>query len=121
MGQLFNPPPFRIVQPLFQSIHDGFIDGFRLPITLWVGRCGVSIDDSQLITVFSKGFAVKLEAVVRDQCVRGPEPSDNIFLDKFLDIDVPDVCQRLSFDPFREVIGGDEKKLLVPGRFGERP
>ena len=62
-----------------------------------------------------------MEAVVRDQGVRGPEPSDNIFPDKFLDIDVPNVCQRLIFDPFRKVIGADEKKLLVPGSFGERP
>ena len=87
---------------------------------MWVGRCGVSIDNSQLITVFSEGFAVKLEAVVRDQGVRSPEPSDNIFPNKLLDIDVPDVCQRLSFDPLCEVIGADEKKFLVSSRFGER-
>ena len=92
-----------------------------MSIPLRVGWYRVSVDNPQFTAIFPKGLAVKLEAIVRDQGVWGPELGDDIFLDKLLDIDIPYVCQRFSLDLFREVIGADEKKLLVPGSFGERP
>ena len=117
MGQLFNPPPFRVVQPLFQPIHYSFIDGFRLPITLWVSWCGVSVGNSQLTAISSESFTVRLEAVVRDQGMRDSESSDDIFPNKFLGINVSNVCQWLSFDLFCEIIRADKKKPFVPHCF----
>ena len=66
MGQFFYPYSLRVIQPLFQPIHYGFVDGFSLPITLRVSRCGVSIGNSQLATISSESFIIKLETVVRD-------------------------------------------------------
>ena len=44
---------------LFRSpICYDFIDGFSLPIPLWVSRCGVPIGNSQLATIPSESFKI---------------------------------------------------------------
>ena len=70
-----------------------------------------------LLAISSESFIIKLETVVRDQGVRNFESSDDIFLNKFLGINVSNVCQWLSFDPFCEIIHVDKKKSSVPCRF----
>ena len=63
--------------------------------------------NSQVTTVPSEGFTIKLKTIVQDKGLRDPEPSDNIFPNKSLGIHVPDICQWFSFNPLGEVIRVD--------------
>ena len=51
--------------------------------------------------------------------MRDFESSDDIFPNEFLGINIPNICQRLGFDLFCEIIRADENKSLVPCYFGE--
>ena len=62
----------------------------------------------QVTTVFPKGLAIKLEAVVRDEGVKDPKPSNDVLPDKPLSIYIPDVGQRLGFDLFGEIVCVDQ-------------
>ena len=64
MWQLFHPPSFSVVQPLFKSIHDDLVNRLSLFISLQTGQSRISILYTQIRTVFPESFAVKLEAIV---------------------------------------------------------
>ena len=78
-----------------------------MSISLRIGWGRISVRNSQFTTIQSKGFAVKLKAIVRDEGVRDPESGDNVFLDKFLSVHIFDVRQRFSFDPLGEIVCAD--------------
>ena len=52
--------------------------------------------------------------------MRDPKLSDNAFLNKFLGIQVFDICQWFSFNPFGEVICSDQQISFIPYCFRER-
>ena len=62
------------------------------------------ISNSQVTTIPPKGFAIKLEFVVRDECMRDPKPSDNVFPNKSFGIHILDICQWFNFNPLGKVI-----------------
>ena len=107
MWELFHPSTLCIIQPLFQSAHYDFVHGLGLPISLGVGRSGISVCDAKLVAVFPEVLTIKLKTVVRDEGVRSFEARNNVFPNEFLGIHVPDVGQRFSFYPFGEIIGVD--------------
>ena len=92
MWQLFHPFPLRVVQPFLESTHYDLINSLGLSIPPWVNRSGIPIHNSQVITIPSKGFAIKLKSIVQDECIRDPKLSDNVFANKSLGIHVFDIC-----------------------------
>ena len=120
MWELFHPSPLCLIQPFLQSVHYDLVHGLNLSISLGVGGSGVSVNDPKLATILSKVLAVELETVVRNECVWSSEAGDNVLLDEFLGIYVPNVGQRFNFHPFGEVVGSNYYVSLVPRSFGER-
>ena len=104
MRQLFYPFSFRIIQPLLESAHYDLINSLSLSIPLWISQGGISIYNSQVTTVSPEDLAIKLKAIVQDEGIRDPEPSDNILPKISLGIHVPGICQWFSFNPLGEVI-----------------
>ena len=80
-----------LIQPLFKFIYYDLVDSFDLPISLWIGWSGISILYTQVKTVFLKGFAIKLKAIIRDESIGNPKSSNNTLLDKPFDINIPDI------------------------------
>ena len=80
-----------IIQSLFKSAHYDLIDSFGLPISLWIGWSGISILYTKIRTIFPEGFAIKLNAIIRDESIRNPESSNNVLPDEPFDIYIPDV------------------------------
>ena len=64
-------------------------------------------------TVLPEGFTIKLKAIIRDEGIRNPEPSNDILPDKFFDIYISDISQRFSFDPLGKIICADQQILFV--------
>ena len=91
-----------------------------MSIPLWVSWSGIPIHNSQVTTIPPKGFAIKLKTIIRDEGVRDPKPSDNIFPNKSLGIHVPDICQWFNFNPLSEVICADQQPHFIPCCFRER-
>ena len=91
MRELFHPSPFCIIQSLFQTTHYDFVHGLDLPISLGVGRSGISVCDAKLDAVFPEVLTIKLKTVVRDKGVKSSEARNNVFPNEFLGIHVPDV------------------------------
>ena len=120
MWELFHPSPLCLIQPLFQSIHYDLVHGLGLSISLGVGGSGVSVSDPKLAAILPEVLAIKLETVVRDECVWSSEAGNNVLPDEFLGIHVPNVGQRFSLHPFSEVISSNDYVSLVPCSFGER-
>ena len=92
MRQLFYPSSLRVIQPFLESIHYDLIDNLGLSIPLWISRGGITILNAQVTTVPLKGFVIKLKTIVRDEGMKDPKPSDNVFSNKSLGIHVPDIC-----------------------------
>lgn len=90
-----------------------------LPISLGIGWSRISISDTQLSTVPSKGLTVKLESIIRDQCMRNPKSGDNVPPNEPLYIHVSNVRKGLGLHPFCEVINSNEKPFLVSSSFGK--
>ena len=120
MRELFHPSPLCIIQSLFQTAYYDFIHGLSLPISLGVGKSGISVGDAKLDAVFPEVLTIKLKTVVRDEGVRSSETRNYVFPNEFLGIDVPDVGQRFSLYPFCEIIGADYYVPLIPCCFRER-
>ena len=120
MRELFHPSPLCIIQSLFQPTHYDFVHGLGLPISLGVGRSGISVCDSEFATIFPEVLTIKLKIVVRDKSMRSSEARNNVFPNEFLSIHVPNVGQRFSFYPFGEIIGADYNVPLIPCCFKER-
>ena len=120
MWELFYPSPLCLIQSFLQSVHYELVHGLDLPISLGVGGSGVSVNDPKLAAILPKVLTVKLETVVRNECVWNSEAGNNVLPDEFLGIYVPNVGQRFSFHPFGEVIGSNYYVSLVPCSFGER-
>ena len=120
MWEFFQPSPFCFIQPLFQSIHNDLVHGFGLSVSPRVGRSGISVGDPKLVAILPEVLAIKLQTVVRDECVWNFEACNNIFPNEFLDVHVLDVGQRFSFHPFGEVIGSNNYVSLIPHSFGEK-
>jgi len=87
------------VQPFFESTHYDLIDSHDLSILLWIRRGGIPILNAQVTTVPPESFAFKLKSftfklktIVRDEGVRNPKLSDNIFPHESLSIHVLDIC-----------------------------
>ena len=74
---------------------------------------GIYVCNSQLIAISPKGFAVELKSIVRDEGMRYFEAGDNVLLDKLLYVHISDICQRLSFNPFGEIVCADQQIFLV--------
>ena len=55
-----------------------------------------------------KDFAVELKSIVRDKGMRYREASDNVLPEKLLYVHILDICQRLSFNPFGEIVCADQ-------------
>ena len=68
---------------------------------------GISILYPQIRTVLPGIFAIKLKAIVQDESIRNTESSNDILLDKPLDIHNSDISQRFSYDPFGEIVRAD--------------
>ena len=107
MRQLFNPPFFRIIQHLLESVNYDLVSSLGLSISLGICWGGIPIHYSQVTIVSPERFAIKLKAIFRDEDTRDSESSDNIFPKKFLGIYVPDIRQGFGFDPFSEVVHAD--------------
>ena len=91
MWQVFYPFSLCIIQPLLQSIHYDLIDSLGLSIPLWISQGGIPILNAQVTTVPPESFTIKLKTIVRDEGMRDPKPSDNIFPNKSLGLHVPDI------------------------------
>ena len=107
MRELFHLSPLCIIQSLFQSAHYDFVHGLGLPVSLGVGRSGISVCDPKVATVLPKVFTIKLKTVVRDEGVRSSEARNDVFPNEFFSIHVPNIGQRFSLYPFDEIIGAD--------------
>ena len=108
MQQFFQSFSLHIIQSLLESAYYDHVNSLGLSIPLGIGWGRTYIHDSQVITVSPKGLTIKLKAVVRDEGTKDPEPGDNVFPDKFLGIHVPNICQRLDFNPLGEVVCTDQ-------------
>ena len=83
---------FPLRHPIFfKSVHYNLVNSFSLPISLRVGRSGISILYTQIRTVFPEGFAIKLKAIIRDECIGNPKSSNYVLLDEPFDIYISDV------------------------------
>ena len=120
MRELFHPSPLCIIQSLFQTAHYDFVQGLGLPISLGVGRSGISVGDAKLVAVFSEVLTIKLKTVDRDEGVRSSEARNNVFPNEFLGIHILDVGQRFSPYPLGEIVGADYYVSLIPCCFRER-
>ena len=80
-----------IIQSLFKSAHYDLIDSFGLPISFWIGWNGISILYTKIRIVFPEGFAIKLNAIIRDESIGNPESSNKVLPDEPFDIYIPDV------------------------------
>ena len=120
MWELFHPSPLCIDQPPFQAVHYDFVHSLGLPISLGVGRSGISVCDSKLAAEFPEVFTIKLKTVVQDEGVRSSKARNDVFPNEFLGIHVPDVGQRFSLYPFDEIIGANYYVSLIPCCFRER-
>ena len=99
------PPIFLSHHPTSSWVHLSWpVNSLGLSIPLGISWCRISICNSQTAAISSEGLAIKLRAIVRDEGVRDPESGDNVLLDKFLYIDIPNVCQYLDFYLFGEII-----------------
>ena len=120
MWELFHPSPLCLIQPLFQSTHYDLVHSLSFSISWGVGGGGIPVSDPKLAAILPEVLAIKLETVVRDECVWSSEVGNNVFPDEFLGIHVPDVGQRFSLHPFSEVISSNYYVSLIPYSFGER-
>ena len=91
MRELFYPSPLCLIQSFLQSVHYDLIHGLDLPISLGVGGGGILVNDPKLAAILFKVLAVKLETVVRNECVWSSEAGNNVLPDEFLGIRVPNV------------------------------
>ena len=73
------------------SVQYDLINSFNLPISLRVGRSGISILYTQIRTVFPESFAIKLKTIIRDECIGNLESSNNVLPDEPFDIYISDV------------------------------
>ena len=96
-----------IVQHFLKSTHYDLINSFSLSVPLGISWSGISICNSQLTTISPKGFAVELKSIVRDKGMRYSEAGDNVLLEKLLYVHISDIRQRLSFNPFGEIVCAD--------------
>ena len=62
-----------------------------MSISLEVGGSGIPVSDPKLVAILPEVLAIKLETVVRDECVWSSEAGNNVFPDEFLGIHVLDV------------------------------
>ena len=113
MRQFFHQSSLCIIQHFLKSTYYDLVNNFSLSVPLRVYWSGVPIYNSQLTTVSFKGFAVELESIVRYKGMRYLEASENVFLEKFLYIHILDICQRLRFNPFGEIVCADQQIFLV--------
>jgi len=120
MWQFFHPFSLCVVQPLFKPTNYDLVDSFGLPIPLWICRGGIFICYAQVTAIPLEGLAIKLQFVVRDECMRDSKPSYNILPNEFLSIHISDICQRFSFNPFGKIIRADQQVSFIPDRFKER-
>ena len=74
---------------------------------------GIYVCNSQLTAISPKGFAVELKSIVQDEGMRYSEAGDNVLLDKLLYVHISDIRQRLSFNPFGEIVCADQQIFLV--------
>ena len=101
------------------SAHYNLVNSFSLSVPLGIGWSGIPVCNSQLTTTSPKGFAVELKSIVRDEGMRYSEASDNVFPDKLLYVHILDICQRLGFNLFGEVVYADQQIFLVSSYFGK--
>ena len=103
------PPIFPLHhQPLLEFVHYHLIYNLSLSIPLWISQGGILICNAQVTTVPSEGFTIKLKPIVRDEGMKDPKSSDNIFPEKSLGIHISDIRQWFRFNPFGEVIRADQ-------------
>lgn len=105
---------------LFFSPFTMTFHGFSLSVTLRVSRSIIFVSNAQFTIIPLENFTIKLEPVVQDQCVQNSKFGDNVFLDKLLCILISDVGERLSLDPFREVINSNKQPSSISSRPWER-
>ena len=112
--------PLCVIQPLFKPTNYDLVDNFSLPVPLWICWGGISVCYTQITTIPSKGLAIKLQSIIRDECMRDSKTSDNILPNKFLSIRISDICQNFSFNPLGKVICTNQQISFIPCRFRER-
>ena len=112
--------PLCVIQPLFKPTNYDLVDNFSLPVPLWICWGGISVCYAQITTIPSKGLAIKLQSIIRDECMRDSKQSDNILPNKFLSIRISDICQRLHFNPLSKVIYADQQISFIPYCFRKR-
>ena len=117
MLQFFHPSSFCIIQPFLKSTYYDLVNSFSLFVPLKICQSGVPVCNFQLTTVSPKGFAIELKSIVQDEGTKYPETSDNVLLEKLLYIHIPDIRQRLNFNPFGEVVCADQQIFLVSRYF----
>ena len=121
MWQLFHPFSFYVVESLFKPPYYDLIDSLNLSIPLWIGRSGIPVLYSQIATVSSEGFTIKLKSIFLDEGVWDSKSCDNVFPDKSFGIHIPDIYQWFSFNPLGEVVCVDNEYLLFPATLGKGP
>jgi len=118
--QLFHPSFLRIIQSLLQPIDYDLIYSLGLPVSLRVGRSGISVRYPQVATVSPEGLTIKLKAIVQDKGMRDSESSNDVPSDEYFCIHVPNIGQGLGLDPFGEVVCVDYQVSFVSCCFRER-
>ena len=88
-----------------------------IPLGVRWGR--IHIRNPQIIAVSAEEFSIKLKSIVRDEDMRDPKPSDNVFLDKIFGVNISDIRQGLSFNSFGAIVYADHKSLLFPAALGK--
>ena len=65
------------------------------------------------MAISPKGFAIKLKSIVQDESMRYSIVSDDVLPKKFLYVHISDICQRLHFNPFGEIVDPDQQIFLI--------
>ena len=88
---ILPPSSLLIIQLLFQSINYDLVNSLDLSISLGVSRNGIPVCNSQVTAVSLEGLTIKLKVIIRDEGMRDPKSSNDVFPDKLLSIHIPDV------------------------------
>ena len=62
--QLLNPSSFGVIQPLFKSVHNDFVNSLGLSISLQIGWSRISVLYTQIRAVLPKSFAATLKTII---------------------------------------------------------
>lgn len=118
--QLFYPISFLPLQSFPQTVENCLICCLGLPIALGVHGRRVPISYPKASIVFSEYLAIKLQPIIQHQCPGDPKPCNNILLNEFFHIYIPNIRQGFNFHQFGKLICGHHHISPVPRSSRER-